>query len=459
VEFEYVFPAAGAAAVRVAASADALPADSRASLALDVRSALRVLIVDGSREPLAFGSDSWCLARALDPSGRGDFGQCVDVVGAGSPLATDLPRYDLVVLTNVRDFPVLRDPRGEEVCPALAAIERYVRDGGGLAVFLGDRIDPEFYNAVMYAQGAGLSPLRLLGLPPKTDEARFVRLRADSIGPDPMLRIFTGRRERFAGLVRFYGFVPAEVAPPARLAEGVGPAEVLARFDDPAGSPAVARRTFGRGTVIVWYTGPGLHWSNWPKSLSFLPVINDMAWELVRAAGQEFDDRVGRRITYPLPAGLLDATAITLKTPAWPEEDLQSLATRGEGNQKVLSYAGPDHAGVYEVEFVMPDRSRQTVLFSRHVDPTEGDLAKATEAQIAAAVGQRHRYVGDLAGRHGRPAEEQRPLQAYWWVFAALVLVLLGLELVLAQLFGHYARTTQDPYRSREATRHGGRPA
>jgi len=140
--------------------------------------------------------------------------------------------YDLVILANVGTMPSATDEAGHIVYPQVAALERYVRSGGGLALFVGDQVDLAFYNEVLYAKGSGLSPLILRAPTPSVpDPDRCVRLRPESIAAQPMLRIFTGRTEKFTNLVRFYVTMPAEEAAPPALAEGVGPA-----------SPATATR-------------------------------------------------------------------------------------------------------------------------------------------------------------------------------------------------------------------------
>jgi hypothetical protein len=146
---------------------------------------------------------------------------------------------------------------------------------------------------------------------------------------------------------------------------------------------------------------------------------------------------VGRRLSYALPARLAEATAVTLKTPAYPLEDVQSLPALHDGRQRVVTHADTRAAGIYELLFTLPDRSEHKVFFARRVDPRESDLAKATEAQMRAALDRPYRYLGDLAVREAA-AEEEAPRQALWRVFLAILLGVLGLETFLGQRFGHY---------------------
>jgi len=442
--FAYTFPEAGSAALEVSVTPGVLPAGDRSSLAVNVRDALRVLIVDGSTDaarPQA--AASFCLARAIDPTGAGDFAQRAEVVSADGIGDVRFDDYDLVILANVGTMPSAVDDKGKVVYPQVAALEKYVRSGGGCAIFLGDKVDLGFYNDVLYEGGSGLSPFPLSAPTPATvDPEKFVRLRPDSISADPMLRIFTGRTEKFTRLVRFYVYMPAQEAAAPALAEGAGPAQVLARFDNREGSPAIVSRRLGAGSVIMFYSSADVKWTDWPKDLTFLPVINDLVASLARREASAWTAPVGQKIRYVLPAALAEATAVALRTPAYPEEDVLRLKPRTEGKVEVVEYASPRWAGVYSLQTTLPDKTVRTILFTRTIDPAEGDLAKADESEIARAVGQPHTYRGNMAVGGSSLAREVSQT-AYWGLLLAAVLAILALEIFLAQRFGHY--TTRAP--------------
>lgn len=442
--FTYTFPEAGAAAVRVSVTADLLPADNAAALAVNVRDAVRILAVDGAPDATnPSAGAAFCLARALDPRSNGEFGQRCDVVAAANLADVNLDDYDAVLLANVADLPAGRDDAGRPAYPQLDALARYVRAGGGLAIFVGDRVNLDFYNGPLWADGSGLSPLRLAAPVPATpDPARFVRLRPDSIAAEPMLRVFTGPSAAFTRMVRFYTYMPAIEAAPAALAAGVGPAQVLARFDDRDGSPAAARRTFGLGTVLMWYSSADVRWTDWPKDLTFLPVVNDMVAAIARREGTAFDAPAGQAIQYALAPALADATSLTLTTPAYPAEDAQTLLPRIEGKRRTVEFASTRWAGVYDLRIALPDKTERRILFSRRFDPAEGNLAKADRAEIDRAVGVEHTYENGLAAavQSGRTGDDK----AYWWILLAAVLAGLGAESVLAQRLGHYSTATSN---------------
>jgi hypothetical protein len=433
----------GGASFRFVLPVDALEPDNDAACGLYVRDAINVLIVDGSPNPGHPSSASFCLAYALDPSGKGTFGQRVHVVQADTWNAARLRDYDLVLLTNVRDFAVSRNEEGRAVYPVLEALEAYVSAGGGLGIFVGDRVSAEFYNGPFFDGGRGLCPLKLDPRPvPEPDPAVFNRLDPLSIGNAHMLRIFTGRSEQFSKLIRFYLSMRA-LAASGQGDDKAGLPQVLAAFDDAESSPAVCRRVYGQGTVIMWYTAADTRWSNWPKDLSFLPVINDMAWDLVRAADNDFIDRVGRRISYALPSHLSSASSVTLKTPRYPDEEIYDLPIFEERAQKIVAFANTTAAGIYNMTVTLPDRSRHNLYFSRLIDPEESKLQQATESQLRTALNRPFRYFPRLAIREAE-TEDLAPRKSFWWLFMLALVPILGLETFLAQRFGHYKPLIQN---------------
>src|SRR5262249_15273634 len=68
----------------------------------------------------------------------------------------------------------------------LKNLEKYVADGGGLAVFMGPLVDTKFYNDKMFSKGKGLLPVELKEdtfFPPKNKD----KLKPDYIRGVPML--------------------------------------------------------------------------------------------------------------------------------------------------------------------------------------------------------------------------------------------------------------------------------
>ena len=441
VEFSCVFANPGPAVVEVRLPADALAADNAAHLALAVRRSLSVLIVDGQIEPDNPQQDeSFYLRTALDPTEDGSYGLRPEVISSENVGNVDFDNYDLVVLAGVGELPGEVDQAGRLVYPTVKALERYVRRGGGLAIFSGERVNLDFYNQVLFAGGSGLCPL-MLGPAVGDAHARqqHVTLRTDSIAGVQMLEIFRGSTAMLASLIRFYRYSPASVPDAMTHAPGVGPPRVLARYDDRRSSPAIVQQPFGDGAVMLFTSTAGARWNDWPKAitLTYLPVMNDMVAALARREGEkDLTDTVGHPIVLAPPDLLADTTAV-IKTPDFPRTDLVQVPAETAAGRPQITYPRTRWAGTYELTYPSPAGPDKRLLLARNVDGDEGRLAKATREEIVALVGGlKATYVDRTAA--GGDGDDAQPLREYWRWLLATALLTLALEVFLAQKFGHY---------------------
>ena len=461
-EFTVTAPVGGPAVVSATLPPDELEADNKACLALNVRQAVRVLAVDGRldmADPTA--SESFFFATALDPDRNGSEGTKVDVISPPALADTNLDDYDLVAMLNVGDLPVVMDANAHAVWPAVAACEQYVRDGGGLVIFTGDRVNPAFYNGPMFAEGSGLSPLRIAqrrGDPDRRKE--FFRLDPRSIASEGVTKVFQDFLA--AGLdptqfIRFYALTSASGISPPPAGPDIKPPRILARFTDQDSSPAIVARQFGLGTVLMFYTTATIAWNDWPadENGTFVAMLNDVVRYLAGSQQRSLSARVGEPIVYEIPPALRDASAV-LKTPLSPAQPAVALTAtpagaaptgqaRGGGSAAhaaarpmELRYDRADNAGTYSLELALPDQTARQVLFARQVDPAEGDLTPGREPAIAAAVGtERLTYIDKQASETAQAVKADAQKE-YWMWALALLAALLAMETYLAQRFGHW---------------------
>lgn len=443
-ELPVTFPQAGSAVVSAELPADELSADSVAHLAVDVRDAVRVLAVDGDADATdRTAGGAMFLSRALDPNNDGGYGYRVDAVSPARLGDTDLSEYHLVVLMNVPGFSPASAVAGEDDAakmryPQVAALERFVAEGGGLAIFTGPRINPRFYNLHLFSGGLGLLPARL-GAPVGENDLPdgYVRLDADGMRWQGPLRVFAGEGEGLLRLIRFYGFTRSE---PAEDSPDAAPVNVLARFSDRDRSPAILSRRFGEGTVMLFTTTADIRWTDWPVEPlgSYVAAMVDMVNALARAQSGTLTGRVGEPVVYDLPDRLRDIRA-TLTSPRYPEMEQVTLVPQiDKRNRRRLRYDRADAAGVYTLELAPPVGEPLRVSAARNIDSAEGALTPAGEAALASAIGSDD---FDYVRRSGQQPTEHSGLDErpdYWrWAIAA-VLAMLAAEMLLARRFGHY---------------------
>ncbi|MFV2068456.1 MAG: BatA domain-containing protein, partial [Pirellulales bacterium] len=143
--FRVRFPAAGPHTVTAHLPADVLADDNRRFCVVNVPERVEVLLVDSA--PLA--RDAHFVATALAPGGHVDTG-LRPVVQSPAFLRRpeELDAFAAIYLLNI--------DRLDDA--AVEAIEGYVRGGGGVAFFLGDRSKGRFFTERLYRGGEGLFP-------------------------------------------------------------------------------------------------------------------------------------------------------------------------------------------------------------------------------------------------------------------------------------------------------------
>ncbi len=443
VQISYAFSSAGSSVVSAHLPADSLAGDNTAYLALDIRDARKVLIVDGEPDISApINGESFYLVFALDPTGDGQYGNKPDVISYEHLEEVNFETYDVVILANIGEFQMTAGPDGGSGYGQMDALAKYVRSGGGLAIFTGDRVNPAFYNGPFYDRGKGLCPMQIAA--PVGDaqkKTKFVRLSPKSIANESVMRTFQGSRSQFTQLVRFYAYTPIDQSPGApgsASSAETGPMRVLARFDDTDASvrqsPAIVAQAYGQGEVMMICTSADKEWTDWPKDLTYLSFVNDMVEYLSRQGGRDFTALTGRQINYTVAAEKA-AAKVTLQTPAFPAEDVMVMEGQRLETGRIISYENPRHMGIYQLELNMTDE-KQTVLFARNTDPLEGRLDRITEKELQGQLPLKFEYRDRLmpAGTETAAA----PAGEYWKAALAVMLLILAAEVFLAQRFGHY---------------------
>lgn len=449
-EVHFTPPQSGPVLLTAHLPADELPGDDVAWLALEARQAVSVLAVDGRpdlTDPAE--SESFFFVLALDPRRDGSYGTRVEVVGPEALGGAHLDDYDLVALLNVGDLAPTLDANGQPGYPQLAALQEYVRSGGGLAIFTGDRVNPAFYNGPLHADGAGLSPFHVG--PPRGDPRRrdrFFRLDPRSLAADPVLRVL--RDYLAAGtdptqFVRFHAFTGTSSLVTLSAVPDVKPPRVLARFADPDNSPAIVARQFGKGTVLMIYTTASMAWNDWPadENGTYVAVLNDMLAYLAKARGGALSARVGEPIAQELGGKLRDASA-ALKTPRHPQQPIIPLTCAQEKDpstgqvRHMVRYERASDAGAYILELSLPDGATRQTIFARTPDPAEGDLTPGGHTALAAALGSEDFSYLDRSTAEAAGSVRADATREYWTWALAVLLLILAAESFLGQRFGHY---------------------
>ena len=356
--FDHTFATGGWHTGYVEVADATLPQDNRRYFAFDVLDTVRVLAVDGAPSQVA------AARRAVLPQARAHGRPRATGARSGSTPSSpsgltgaDFGKYPLVILANVESLPT----------PAVEALEGYVDRGGSLLVFLGDQVDPEFYNPNLAAPTrlhGGLMPGRLLGR--EGDPAGAADVATVGEVDDAHAALSAFQDPQFAGFANV-GF---------KALWGIDPSPtsaVLMRAS--TGSPLLAVEAVrqGPGDGLRQHVRPRL--DELPRP-AVVPAVGPPAGRLPRAGagGAHRVLRHGRRscrCPSRRPKGL---TPVTVKT---PDGALVPPVATGDPDEP-LAFTETAEAGVYSL--LDPSKPDARRVFAVNLESYESDLRYLDDA-------------------------------------------------------------------------------
>jgi len=418
--FTHTFETPGSHVIAVEADApDALKLDNSLLAAVPVWDRLPVLLVNGKtgRAPLEGETDFLEIALRPYSSANATLADLITttVIEPERLHQNALKDQRVVVLANVRE---LYDAQ-------LQLLEKFVRNGGGLLIFPGDRIKTAFYNTKFFNDGQGLFPARLLslegGLNDQDPHTSILAQRYEH----PALQVFNNPRQGdlAAATVRlWYKFAEKSAAQPT-----ASDPFVLARLG--TGDPFLMEKKFGDGTVMASSVPCSAEWSNLPMRPFYLPLMQQLVTYLATKFDPPRNVDVGRPLVAVLPASLGGKT-LEMTDPTGARH---KLTVRSETGRALVTFSETHRPGLYLLE--MP-AGTNPIHFVVNTSRAESDLRQLTADQIrtaakpfdAAVVGSWDEYQKlEQRRRYGR--EIWRPLL---WVLLGLVVT----ELLLQQRIG-----------------------
>jgi hypothetical protein len=346
---------------------DQLLEDSSAVFASRVIDGISVLLVDGDPSANSERSETHYL-RSLDVIGTG-----LDVeIATVSDLETvSLSKYQVIYLCNV-----------DEASPdRIKSLGQWVEDGGALVFMPGNRVRAATFNSAFYKDGAGLSPLSLVGIAGDPTMSKWVNFEIDP-QIHPALETIVDSDASSLSNVDVFSWWTSEL-----VAEQVGKTiSVPLRLSDRDNSAAMVERASGKGKVVVFAIPGDGDWTMWPSSPTFAPVMIDLVDYLV---GTEVDNaslQVGGSISYPIDlsvydsrVGLRDPKNEKIETVAKPVSDEPSSEASILYNAR---FDKVDQRGFYNLELNRHTGETDTVLFASNLDPRESRLKRLPSSTL-----------------------------------------------------------------------------
>lgn len=415
--FTHEFDQPGSHVLDVSTDADALRADNRCQVSVPVVERIPVLLVSGDTNPEPLRGETAFLEVALQPfsAAKASLADLVSttVIREDQLQAAHLAQARVVVLANIRQFT-------DDQTRALA---EFVRDGGGLLFFPGDRSNAAWLNSRLVADGLGVLPYQLLGLggslKVETPPATIVLQHYEH----PVLDVFNDPRHgSLAGAqVRLWYKLVRPAALPAGTAESV----IMATLD--SGDPLFVERPFGEGRVIQACLPCDADWSNLPMRPFYLPLMQELVTYLAAKVYPPRNVEVGEPVAAFFAAADADKSA-TVTDPAGKRHAVRVLK---RGSRGVVEFHETHRPGLYLVE----SPGGETVHVVAATARTESDPQRLSAAEVRSLAKTLDAQVATSWKQFRSLEQNRRRGQELWPLLLWLVVGLLFTELLLEQFF------------------------
>lgn len=315
----------GGHAGQVSLKKEGLAGHPTAYFGLDAQDKVKVLIVDGDPQTSLVQSETFFLSRALDPTGEQQSSVYLPTVIIPDGLnAASLDSYQVIVLCNVA---TLSDP-------AVAKIQNFLRQGGGLLVFGGDRLQSENYNVKLVQSSPPVLP---------------VQLREKKLGPEAGADKIAKLDLTHPVLLGFSDAILQESLKSARVwgysrISASGKSVLIALAN---GDPLLVEQKVGNGRVLFMTTSADRDWSDLPVKTAYLPLIQSLTHYLAGGKRGVMDSGipVGTAKEISLPPSAVGKILRISK----PNKQEAEVSVNAEKDRASASFQENDRAGIYRL--------------------------------------------------------------------------------------------------------------
>jgi hypothetical protein len=409
ISFEHQWSAAGPQRVVCRVREDPLSIDDSYFVAVEVRDAIRVLLVEGRSAAPPRDRTSYYLRQALATVSRPPRNQptfqvsLVDELGfADHPL----DEFHAIALCNLPTLPEFAIPR----------LREFLQRGGGLLVSWGDLTRPAGWNAGLDRLGEAAPPFKLLDADSRDpSDVQAWGFLTDNL-THPAVEVFQGNPGTGLESSIIWQRQELLIDDPSRIIP-------VLRFDD--GSPAILEWDRTDGRILITRMSLDARSGSWtPLSGSFPPVAIRLFEHLAGSNGDQRDRLVGESLSGSW-GGHRWTGNLKVSTPGGGTVELEPLEEAVATGEVGWTFPETDRSGFYEVSFGSGFSGRE--LFGVNVDRSESDPS-AIDAETLERIyfprgagvrrSSQNGYRGDETLL---PIEDHRLIAALLLVAAALV--------------------------------------
>jgi hypothetical protein len=252
---------------------------------------------------------------------------------------------------------------------AAAKLENYVSDGGALWFFLGERVNIYQYNKLLFKDGKGVLPCKLVSKAAGAGnggEAPYIRFGEST---HQALAHLTGAGNKDGKFLRYMDLEPAKDA------------RVVATLTNK--KPAVLEKSFGRGRVLLTSTGAGVDWTYLPATVEFPVLIQELMRHLVGNPDRLVNLSVGDKFVQPV---YVSQQHLLIRYPDGRKERLKPLKRTDRKDAYYVEFDHTNQQGLYAFVDTMSEVLPRT-RFAVNQLPQEGDLSRLSSKDFAGAFG------------------------------------------------------------------------
>jgi hypothetical protein len=318
VNFRTTIARPGAHLGRVTLKKQGLAGNAVANFTLEAQDKLKVLVVDGDPQTSLVQSDTFFLVRALNPAGERDSSLFLPTAIVTDGLHTaNLDSYQVVILCNVATLPD----------GFVAKLQQYLRQGGGLLIFAGDKLQLDHYNQQLAQILPG--PLRdkksgAEASGEKIDKFDLAHPALQSL-VDPIL-------QESLKSARVWSYARSGGKTLISLANG---------------DPLLLEQKIGAGKAMLMTSSADRDWNDLPVKTVYLPLVQSLAQYLAGGKLGSLDAgiAVGAARELSLPPSFVGKNLRVTK----PDKTILEVPIAGEKQRATATIEDHDRAGIYRL--------------------------------------------------------------------------------------------------------------
>ncbi|PKL50605.1 MAG: hypothetical protein CVV42_02450 [Candidatus Riflebacteria bacterium HGW-Riflebacteria-2] len=403
------FNVTGMNQVTAAIQNDAMPFDDQRHLAVRVFEPCRVLLIKPDSLPGQPENREDIFVRfALNPLNRNkDNNFAVESRSAVEARGIDLKNYAVVGLINQRHL----EPE------LIKRLSDYLMAGGNLITFLGNRVEPEWYNKHLIDDlgGAYLLPARIYKRVGNAVSKNVGYQMTDIDIGHPAFSVFARDGSGDPGRAQIFEFFQVRPNPTALL---------LTRMSH--GLPGIVEEKRGRGRSMLVTFSADTSWTNWPVRPTWLPFLHQTLIAMITANELAISSiRPGMPVSATVTGD--DAREMLLKQPDGSQ--LKLAAQTGAQGLVHFTTRDTDQTGYYKI---LSDAGKRTLsAFAVNPPPEESKLERINLRRIPRFIPLAHE-----PGR-GRSVKEKVSLLRDGYDLSGAALLALLLLAVIESWFAN----------------------